>query len=92
MAAHLPNCVSRITIDKGDRIMTDKSTDVTNRIAVESTEEGKLVAQAVAHGFEPGKAPLKIVTGTQATSSLSFELKPGAIVAHPGSSVIFVCG
>ena len=66
--------------------------DETNRIAVESTEEGKFVAQAVAQGFEHGKAPLKVVTGTQATSNLSFELKPGAIVAHPGASVIFVCG
>jgi hypothetical protein len=58
----------------------------------QSTEEGKLVARAVAEGFPTGKAPLKIVTGTQTTSSLNFELKPGAIVAHPGSTVIFVCG
>ncbi len=57
-----------------------------------TSEEGKIIAQATAEGFQPGKAPLKVVTGTQTTSSLNFELKPGAIVAHPGASVIFVCG
>jgi hypothetical protein len=39
-----------------------------------------------------GQAPLKVVTGSQTTNSLSFVLQPGAIVAHPGSRVIFVCG
>ena len=57
-----------------------------------STEEGELLIKAITDGAEPGKLPLKVVTGTQTTSSLSFELKPGAIVAHPGSTVIFVCG
>jgi hypothetical protein len=57
-----------------------------------STEEGKMLAKAVADGFQAGKAPLKVVTGTQTTSSLNFELKPGAIVAHEGANVIFVCG
>jgi hypothetical protein len=38
------------------------------------------------------KSPLKLVTGTQTSQGLSFELHPGAIVAHPGSAVVFVCG
>jgi hypothetical protein len=59
---------------------------------IETSEEGRLLAQAMKEGFSPGTAPLKIVTGTQTTSSLNFELKPGAIVAHQGASVIFVCG
>jgi len=42
--------------------------------------------------FQVGQAPLKVVTGTQRTSDLNFELKPGAILAHAGASVIFVCG
>jgi hypothetical protein len=79
-------------INQGDCIMTDNPTDVTHGTAAESSEEGKLVAQAVARGFPAGKAPLKIITGTQETSNLSFDLKPAAIVAHPGASVIFVCG
>jgi hypothetical protein len=58
----------------------------------ESSEEGKIIARAVAQGFKPGQAPLKIVTGVQHTSSLNFELKPGAILAHPGAKVVFVCG
>jgi hypothetical protein len=72
--------------------MTDNPTDTRHRNATETSEEGKLVAQAVARGFPPGKAPLKIITGTQETTNLSFDLKPAAIVAHPGASVIFVCG
>lgn len=39
-----------------------------------------------------GKAPLKLVTGRQTTTGLNFDLKPGAIVAHATSRVIFVCG
>ncbi len=39
-----------------------------------------------------GRIPVKIVTGEQETTGLSFALEPGAIVAHPGSTVIFVCG
>jgi len=42
--------------------------------------------------FQRGQAPLKLVTGSQTTSNLSFDIKPGAIVAHEGSTVIFVCG
>lgn len=72
--------------------MTDDPSTVTQHIATETSEEGKLVAQAIGRGFPAGKAPLKIVTGTQETSNLSFDLKPAAIVAHPGASVIFVCG
>ncbi len=56
------------------------------------SEEGRVLAQAVAQGFKAGTAPLKVVTGTQATSSLNFDLKPGAIVAHEGATVVFVCG
>jgi hypothetical protein len=63
---------------------------MTNQL--ESTEEGKIIAKAVVEGFKPGQAPLKVITGTQTTDSLNFDLKPGAIVAHPHSSVIFVCG
>jgi hypothetical protein len=72
--------------------MSDNSTDVTHRIVVRSTEDGQGIVQAVTEGFAPGKIPLKIVTGTQETSNLHFELKSGAIVAHPGATVIFVCG
>jgi len=43
-------------------------------------------------GFKPGQAPIKLVTGRQETTGLNFDLKPGAIVAHPNSTVIFVCG
>ena len=59
---------------------------------LEAATQGAIVEKAFADGFQLGKAPLKVVTGTQTTSALGFELKPGAIVAHPGSSVIFVCG
>jgi hypothetical protein len=69
-----------------------KNESETPSYSSETSEEGKMIARAVAEGFPPGKAPLKIVTGTQTTSSLSFDLKPGSIVAHPGSTVIFVCG
>ena len=71
--------------------MAQKSTDAGSYNS-ESSEEGKIVAKAVAEGFKPGTAPVKVVTGRQTTSSLNFELKPGAIVAHPGSTVVFVCG
>jgi hypothetical protein len=57
-----------------------------------SSDEGKVIAKAVADGFPHGSAPVKVVTGRQETSGLSFELKPGAIVAHEGATVIFVCG
>jgi len=43
-------------------------------------------------GVQAGQVPLKVVTGRQTTSGLSFALQPGAIVAHEGASVIFVCG
>lgn len=66
-------------------------TDTNLEEAGHSTEEGKLLIKAIGDAVE-GRAPLKVVTGTQTTSSLSFELKPGAIVAHPNSTVIFVCG
>ena len=60
---------------------------------LEGSEEKNAVEKAVAEkDSQSGQAPLKVVTGTQSTKSLNFELKPGAIVAHPNSSVIFVCG
>jgi hypothetical protein len=71
--------------------MSDNSTAVTHRIVVTRTEDGTMMAQAVTDAFAPGKVPLKIVTGTQETSNLHFELKSGAIVAHPGATIIFVC-
>jgi hypothetical protein len=72
--------------------MGENSNEVFRRVVVKSSEEDTMIAQAVAEGFAPGKMPLKIVTGTQETSNLHFELQSGAIVAHPGSTVIFVCG
>jgi len=72
--------------------MAKTQNEETRPAGIESSEEGKLVAQGVAEGFNPGQAPLKVVTGTQTTSSLNFEIKPGAIVAHEGATVIFVCG
>jgi hypothetical protein len=72
--------------------MGENSNEVVRRVVVKGGEEGPMIEQAVAEGFAPGKMPLKIVTGTQETSNLHFELQSGAIVAHPGSTVIFVCG
>jgi len=72
--------------------MTDKFSSTQELGNCVTSEEGRLIAKAVVDGFEPGRAPLKIVTGRQETSNLSFDLKPGAVIAHPGSSVIFVCG
>jgi len=42
--------------------------------------------------FKEGRSPVKLVTGQQETTGLNFDLKPGAIVAHPNSTVVFVCG
>lgn len=72
--------------------MSDSLTEITHRIVVERTDAGEVIARAVTEGFAPGKGPLKIVTGSQETSNLHFELKSGAIVAHPGATVIFICG
>jgi hypothetical protein len=46
----------------------------------------------IIRGASQGTAPLKVVTGIQETSNLSFDIQPGAIVAHPNARVIFVCG
>jgi hypothetical protein len=59
---------------------------------VAGAEERELSAQANTEGFDLGNAPVKVVTGNQTTSNLNFDLKPGAIVAHARSRVIFVCG
>ncbi|MDG2502482.1 MAG: hypothetical protein P8M77_08835 [Porticoccaceae bacterium] len=49
-------------------------------------DNAELIAQLV----KGGQIPLKIVSGTQSTDSE--RLSPGALVAHEGSTVIFVCG
>lgn len=47
-------------------------------------------AQLLSQLVKNGQIPLKIVSGTQSTESV--RLSPGAVVAHEGSTVIFVCG
>lgn len=47
---------------------------------------------AVEAGSESRSIPIKLVTGTQHTANLNFDLKPGAVTAHAGAAVIFVCG
>ncbi len=47
-------------------------------------------AELIAHLVKGGQIPLKIVSGTQSTESV--RLSPGAVVAHEGATVIFVCG
>ena len=71
--------------------MKDNTSEGTDR-SIESGEGAIAAHEIVAEGFQAGQAPLKVITGRQTTSGLSFELKPGAIVAHRGASVIFVCG
>lgn len=51
------------------------------------TTEGELVKSLL-----EGKGPLKVVTGTQHSTGLSFKFEPGAVVAHPNSAVLFLCG
>ena len=48
--------------------------------------------RALVELFRQNGTPLKLVTGTQTSQGLTFKLQPGAIVAHPGSAVVFVCG
>jgi len=55
-------------------------------------EGGVFAVGGIAAGIESGRVPIKVVTGTQHTSNLNFELKPGAVTAHAGAAVIFVCG
>jgi hypothetical protein len=52
----------------------------------------EVLEKFVLEGMANNKLPFKLVTGTQTTSGLNFDIKPGAIVAHPGSTVVFVCG
>lgn len=54
--------------------------------------ENGLVSKNVLQENPLGSTPLKVVTGQQNTRSVSFDLKPGAIVAHAGATIIFVCG
>jgi hypothetical protein len=69
--------------------MPDRSTEG-GRVAVHGAAEDVVLTRVLDDHY--AGAPLKVVTGVQHTSSLSFELEPGAIVAHTGSTVIFVCG
>lgn len=62
---------------------TDDPNDAPNR--------GTLTRELI-QSFQAGKFPLKLVTGRQNTSGINFDLKPGAIVAHPNSTVLFICG
>jgi hypothetical protein len=52
----------------------------------------EIVERLILDGAAAGKVPFKLITGTQTTTGLNFDIKPGAIVAHPGSTVVFVCG
>lgn len=72
--------------------MAQKPSEGTSQAATAATGEGRLESLQGAEGFYVGKAPLKVVTGQQTTTNLNFELKPGSIVAHPRSTVVFVCG
>jgi hypothetical protein len=70
-------------------------TNETNETGEDINESGERAAAPggiVRQGVQAGQVPLKVVTGRQTTSGLSFALQPGAIVAHEGASVIFVCG
>lgn len=66
-------------------------TNQTSETGEDTNDSGERAA-IVGQGVQAGQVPLKVVTGRQTTSGLSFELQPGAIVAHQGASVIFVCG
>ncbi|MFS2106022.1 hypothetical protein [Ralstonia sp. Ralssp135] len=72
--------------------MPEKSTEGTSRIAVHGAADEANLTPVLENGYQDAQVPLKVITGVQHTSGLSFELKPGAIVAHTGSTVIFVCG
>ena len=63
-----------------------------SRVEIVNVAGERVFPSDLAEGAMLGNAPLKVVTGTQRTESLIFDLKPGAIVAHAGATVIFVCG
>ena len=71
--------------------MTKKANDSGDDLD-ESGERAAALGDIVRQGVQAGQVPLKVITGRQTTSGLSFSLQPGAIVAHQGASVIFVCG
>ena len=71
--------------------MPDKSTGA-GRVTVHGAAEDVVLTRVLDEPYAGVGVPLKVVTGIQQTSDLSFELKPGAIVAHTRSTVIFVCG
>ncbi len=61
-------------------------------MATTESQKASEIEKAIVEGFKTGRAPAKLVTGTQETSGVNFDLKPGAIVAHAGANVVFVCG
>lgn len=60
----------------------------TGEIATTETEGQQSLKQLL----EAGAGSFKLVTGRQDTTGLSFKLEPGSIVAHPNSTVLFICG
>jgi hypothetical protein len=72
--------------------MADKTTQGGRVVVHGATAEDVVLTRVLDEQYAGVRVPLKVVTGVQHTSDLSFELKPGAIVAHTGSTVIFVCG
>lgn len=69
----------------GGVVMTNDTLDNEPNISNELLE--KIISESA-----NGRGPYKLVTGRQTTTGLNFDIKPGAIVAHPGSTVVFVCG
>jgi len=65
---------------------------MSDNIEKDSHVSNEVIEKIVLEGVKNGKLPYKLVTGTQTTTGLNFDIKPGAIVAHPGSTVVFVCG
>ena len=72
--------------------MSRKPSEGASQSAGEYKGEGRLEQQSRVKDFRVGAAPVKVVTGQQTTTNLNFDLKPGSIVAHPRSTVVFVCG
>jgi hypothetical protein len=48
--------------------------------------------KAATAGNKTEGVPVAITKGETHNTGLTFNLEPGAIVAHPGSAVVFVCG
>jgi len=73
------------------KVMSSEVAGKTN-VGDRSSTGGEELNRVIAEAYKSGRVPLKIVTGHQTTSNLNFDLKPGAIVAEEGATVIFVCG